>query len=181
MSPPTTVAYYDDGMGFDRESAVPNVVVVDPRFDHYKPLVASARLGKLNLHFRASAAEALKLTRRLQVDAWLVAPELEDCSGADFLELLQTRVGQARSALVETATPGSAQWQATQRQGENVGADDTLTPPITFGDLERLLGLPTDERAVLLPADASPAARSLATLPIGVSAAAVAIAVLMLG
>jgi len=181
MSPPTMVAYHEGGMEPMPEDAVPNVVVVDPQFEHYKPLAASARLGKLNLHFRSSGAEALKLARRLRIDAWLVAPELDDISGPDFLELLQSRLGQARLAIVESATPGSAQWQATQQRGDEAGADDILSPPITFRDLEQLLGLSTEERAVLLAADASPAARALVTLPIGVSAAAVAIAVLMLG
>lgn len=181
MSPPTMVAYHGDGRDSQPEDAVPNVVVVDPQFEHYKPLAASARLGKLNLHFRSSGAEALKLARRLQVDAWLVAPELDDISGQDFLELLQSRLGQARLAMVETATPGSTQWQATQRQAEEAGADGTLSPPITFRDLEQLLGMPTEARAMLLSNEVSPTARALVTLPVGVSAAAVAIAVLMLG
>lgn len=180
MSPPTMAAYHGDGMEPQPHDAVPNVVVVDPHFEHYKPLAASARLGKLNLHFRSSGAEALKLARRLNVDAWLVAPELDDISGQDFLELLGSRLGQARLAMVETAEPGSAKWQDTQRQSEESGAAGTLSPPITFRDLERLLGLPTEERAVLLSSETSPAARALVTLPIGVSAAAVAIAVLML-
>lgn len=181
MSPPTMVAYHCDGRDSQPEDAVPNVVVVDPQFEHYKPLAASARLGKLNLHFRSSGAEALKLSRRLQVDAWLVAPELDDISGQDFLDLLQSRLGQARLAMVETATPGSTQWQATQRQAEEAGADGTLSPPITFRDLEQLLGMPTEARAMLLSNEVSPTARALVTLPVGVSAAAVAIAVLMLG
>lgn len=181
MSPPTMVAFHEDGMNSLPEETVPNVVVVDPQFEHYSPLAASARLGKLNVHFRSSGAEALKLSRRLRVDAWLVAPELDDISGTDFLELLQARLGQARLAMVESAAPGSAQWQATQRQADEAGADDTLSPPITFRDLEQLLGLSTEERSVLLTADVSPAARALVTLPIGVSAAAVAVAVLMLG
>ncbi|MFM8435188.1 MAG: hypothetical protein ACKOBP_07570 [Planctomycetia bacterium] len=174
------VAYHGDGMEPQPHDAAPNVVVVDPNFEHYKPLAASARLGKLNLHFRSSGAEALKLARRLNVDAWLVAPELDDISGQDFLELLGPRLGQARLAMVDAATPGSAKWQATQRQSEEAGADGTLSPPITFRDLEKLLGVPTEERAVLLSSETSPAARALVTLPIGVSAAAVAIAVLML-
>jgi CheY-like chemotaxis protein len=181
MSPSTLVAFHEGGMGSLPEDTVPNVVVVDPQFEHYKPLAASARLGKLNLHFRSSGAEALKLSRRLRVDAWLVAPELDDISGRDFLELLQSRLGQARLAMVESAAPGSAQWQATQRQADDAGADDTLCPPITFRDLEQLLGLSTEERSVLLTADAATVARTVVTLPIGVSAAAVAVAVLMLG
>lgn len=180
MSPPTMVAYHDGALDSGPEDGVPNVVVVDPHFEHYKPLAASARLGKLNLHFRSSGADALRLARRLRIDAWLVAPELDDISGADFLELLQSRLGQSRLAMVEAASPGSAQWQATQRQADEASADATLSPPITFRDLEQLLGLSSEERAVLLSAESSPAARALVTLPIGVSAAAVAIAVLML-
>jgi len=175
------VAFHEGGMDSLPEDTVPNVVVVDPQFEHYKPLAASARLGKLNLHFRSSGAEALKLARRLRVDAWLVATELDDVSGADFVELLQSRPGQAKLAMVETAAAGPSDRQTTRVQAEEAGADGTLSPPITFRDLERLLGLSTEERSVLLTADASPAARALVTLPIGVSAAAVAIAVLMLG
>jgi response regulator RpfG family c-di-GMP phosphodiesterase len=175
------LAFHEGDMNSPAENTVPSVVVVDPQFEHYKPLAASARLGKLDLHFRSSGAEALKLARRLRVDAWLVASELDDVSGADFLELLQARLGDARLAMVESAAPGSAQGQAAQRQANEAGAGPTLSPPITFRDLERLLGLSTEERSVLLAADASPAARALVTLPIGVSAAAVAIAVLMLG
>lgn len=181
MSPPTMIALHEGGMDSLSEEMVPNVVVVDPQFEHYKLLAASARLGKLNLHFRSSGAEALKLARRLRVDAWLVAPELDDISGADFLEVLQSRLGRARLAIVESAAPGSAQWQSTQQKAAEAGANDTLSPPITFRDLEQLLGLSTEERPVLLTADASTTARSLLTLPIGASAAAVALAVLMLG
>ena len=79
--------------------AVPNVVVVDPHFEAYKPLAASARLGKLNLHFRSSGVDALKLARQRRVDAWLVALELDDMSGHDFLELLQTRLEGSKAEI----------------------------------------------------------------------------------
>lgn len=180
MSPPTLVAFDGESFGLEREDAVPSVVVVDPQFENYKPLAGSARQGKLKLHFRSSAADALKLARRLRVDAWLVAPELDDMSGPDFLELLQARFGEARVAMVEPATPGSARWEETQRQGGQAGAAGTLSPPITFGDLEQLLDLPTQERAVVLTPEAVATAKPLVTLPIAVSAAAVAMAVLML-
>ena len=54
-----------------------------------------------------------------------------------------------------------------------------LSQPITFHDLEQLLGLPTAERAKFV----SPAAkeRGFVTLPVGVGAAVIAIAVLMMG
>jgi hypothetical protein len=180
MSPPALLTYHDGDTDDRPEGHVPNVVVVDPRFDCYKPLAASARMGKLNVHFRSSGAEALKLARRLDVDAWLVAPELDDISGQDFIELLQARVGASRLAMVETAEPGSAAWENTAREAHQAGAAATLSPPITFRDLEHLLGVPAEQRGTIV-AGTKPAARAFATLPIGVSAAAVAIAVLMLG
>ena len=180
MSPPALLTYHDGDTDGQPEDQVPNVVVVDPRFDCYKPLAASARMGKLNVHFRSSGTEALKLARRFRVDAWLVAPELDDVSGHDFVELLRARVGSSRLAMVETAQPGSAQWDNTQRAAVESGADATFSPPITFRDLEQLLGLPVEERSVVFK-NTAPAARAFVTLPIGVSAAAVAIAVLMLG
>lgn len=180
MSPPALLTYHDGDADHRSEDQIPNVVVVDPRFDCYKPLAASARMGKLNVHFRSSGAEALKLARRFRVDAWLVAPELDDISGQDFIGLLQARVGASRLAMVETAEPGSATWESTARRADEAGAAATLLPPITLRDLEQVLGLPVEERGVVF-AEASPAARAFVTLPIGVSAAAVAIAVLMLG
>lgn len=180
MSPPALLAFHDGDTDDRPEHLVPNVVVVDPRFDCYKPLAASARMGKLQVYFRSSGTEALKLARRLRVDAWLVAPELDDISGQDFVELLQARVGGTCLAMVETAEPGSAAWKISAREAVEAGAAATLSPPITFRDLEHLLGLQAEERGMVF-AEASPAARALVTLPIGISAAAVAIAVLMLG
>lgn len=154
------------------ESAVPSVVVVDPRFDAYKTLAASARLGKITLHFRSSGAEAVKLARRLRVDAWLIAPDLEDMSGEDLVPLLQSQLaskghGDKKLAVVAPSGAGAA------------GADASLSHPITFQDLEDLLGRPAVERAqASLPAHS---AQSLLTLPVGVGAAAIAIVLLIMG
>ena len=177
MSPPALLTFHDGDTDDRSEGMVPNVVVVDPRFDSYKPLAASARQGKLNVHFRSSGAEAIKLARRMRVDAWLVAPELDDVSGQDFIDLLRSRMGSSRLAMVE---PGSARWLSTEREAAESNAHATLSPPITFRDLEHLLGLPAEERGVLF-AESSPLTRAFVTLPVGVSAAAVAVAVLMLG
>ncbi len=153
------------------EAAVPNVVVVDPRFEAYKQLADSARLGRINLHIRSSGAEAIKLARRRTVDAWLIAADLDDMSGHDLVELLRSRAGDAKLAMVET--DGSR-----HRAAEN-DADAVLAHPITLRDLEELLGLPVEERSKVFAA--SGMARALVTLPVGVGAAAVSIAVLLLG
>jgi len=165
------------------DEAIPSVVVVDPRFDAYKPLAASARLGKITLHFRASGAEAVKLARRLHVDAWLIAPDLEDMSGHDLVPLLQAQVSSggnsaSKVAVIDAAAPGSRQWSIAKDDAAAAGADTLLTPPITFADLEELLGLPTEERSKIVP---SAKGGAFVTLPVGVGAAVIAIAVLMMG
>lgn len=159
---------------------VPSVVVVDPRFDAYKPLAVSARLGKITLHFRSSGAEAVKLARRLKVDAWLIAPELDDMSGHDLVPLLQSQIttqDRGKMALVEESVPGSRPWALAEDEALAAGA--TILPhPITFAELEELLGLPSGERHDILPVSGT--ALAFVTLPT-VGAAVVAIAMLMIG
>lgn len=153
------------------KSAIPSVVVVDPLFDAYKALAASARLGKITLHFRSSGAEALKLARRLQVDAWLIAPELEDMAGEDLVPLLESQLASKGHGDKKLAVVAPSAARAT-------GGDAALSHPITFHDLEALLGSPADDRArASLPAHS---AQSLLTLPVGVGAAAIAIALLIM-
>lgn len=164
------------------EQSIPSVVVVDSRFDAYQPLAARAREGRLTLHFRSGGTDALKLARRLHVDAWLVASELDDMSGHDFVELLRAQrpgglsVG-SKLVMVDPAVPGGRHWQVAERESMASGADGLLSHPITFEDLERLLGLPVEERSRLLKL-ASGLSRALVALPVGVGAAAVAMAVL---
>lgn len=171
--------------GSDVGHGVPNVVVVDPRFDAYKQLASSARLGKIGLHFRSSGSDAIKLARRLEVDAWLIAPDLDDMSGHDLVQLLQERhsaAGEgetAKVAIVADAGTSGRRLTVAQQEAAGAGADSVLSHPITLRDLERLLGLPAEERSKVF-ADTG-AARAFITLPIGVGAAVVAIAVLMLG
>lgn len=158
---------------------VPNVVVVDPAFDSYKMLSASARAGKLLLHFRSSGADALKLARRHHVDAWLVAPDLDDMSGFDFIELLRAQHGLERSpgpkcvAMVGERSGDPTVWQALE-----AGADLTVTQPMTFRSLEQLLGMTHEQRRVSLPEHH--ASRSFLAVPIGVGAAIVSIAVILM-
>jgi hypothetical protein len=67
----------------------------------------------------------------------------------------------------------------SERDAIEAGADALIQHPITLRDLERLIGLPVEERSKVF-ADTG-AARAFITLPVGVGAAVVAIAVLMLG
>lgn len=168
----------------DNGQAVPSVVVVDPRFDAYKQLASSARLGRIGLHFRSSGADAIKLARRLRVDAWLIAPDLDDMSGHDLMQLLRERHdgadGEAgKVAIVAASGTAGRQKTLAEQEAVDAGADALIQHPITLRDLERLIGLPVEERSKVF-ADAG-AARAFITLPVGVGAAVVAIAVLMLG
>ena len=153
-----------------RPGRVPNVVVVDPHFEAYGDLVASSREGRIGLHLRASGAEAMRLARRLDVDAWIVAPDLDDMAGGDFVELLGPLRGEARVALV----------RSDRRSADELGVDTVLGEPISCADLEVLLGLPVAERGRRLAARGFTSG-SWAALPVSIGAAAVAIAVLMIG
>jgi CheY-like chemotaxis protein len=159
------------------DRTVPGVVVVDPRFDAYTSLAASARMGRLDLHFRSSGSAALKLADRLEVDAWLIASELDDMSGEDFVGLLQARRGDAKVAMVDAAAEGSRHFQLAEQAAREAGVDMVLSKPITVSDLEELLGLPIEERRLRVAAPG----RSWAAVPVSVGAAMIAIAVLMIG
>lgn len=157
-------------------SNVPSVVVVDPRFDAYKSLAASARLGKMTLHFRSSGAAALKLARRIKVDAWLIAPELDDMAGQDLVPLLEAALADADCGTAKVAFVGDS---GLVRSGATPAAEGPLSHPVTFAVLENLLGMAPEQRAKAV-AFAGPA-RAFVTLPVSVGAAVLAIVVLMMG
>lgn len=175
---------------------VPNVVVVDPRFDAYKSLAASARLGKLNLHFRSSGADAIKLSRKQPVDAWLIATDLDDMSGHDLVELLRSfnrsfnagqEVGQADEAQAQDSQPACkiavVQPATTPSNGVlELGAElSVLTPPITFQDLETLLGMKAGKQQSLLvaPRTDGKKTRSFFEVPVAVGAAIISVVVMI--
>ena len=163
-------------LGMD-EGRVPSIVVVDPMFTSYTDLAASARMGRLDLHFRSSGSSALKLVGRIPVDAWLVAPELDDMSGQDFVGLLESRRSGAKIAMVDVEAAGSRHSRLAQQAALEIGADAVLSKPITVADLEELLGLPIEERRRRFAVKG----REWAALPVSVGAAVIAIAVLMIG
>lgn len=150
---------------------VPNVVVVDPEFQAYGPLVAAARAGRLNLHLRATGSEALKLARRLAIDAWLVSADLEDMAGEDFINLLDAlpTSGSHTVAMIASAETAKA----------GIAASEMLHHPITADAVESLLRDASPQVTETTVSGRS-RVRTLLSLPVGVGAALVAIAALMI-
>jgi len=91
-------------------ATTPSVIVVDPRFDIYASLATAAREGKLDLHLRSSGTDAMRLARRIRVDAWLVAEELDNMAGHDFVELLAAHDGGGGAA-GKVAMVATVPWQ----------------------------------------------------------------------
>ena len=158
----------------DASSAI-NIVVIDPRFDAYQSLAAAAKLGRCSLHLRASGRAALHLLSRRRVEAVIVAAELEDMTGHDCVALLRAQHADA--------SPGArvpVVLMAAAAGGEHVaypagGCDAILSHPITIRDVEdqvRNRGRGAVGTPTLL--------RAMATLPVGVCAAAISIAALLL-
>ena len=164
--------------------STPNVVVLDPRFDDYQELAASAREGRILLHIRSSGAEGLAIAKRRSVDAWLVAADLDDMSGLDFVDLLRNQLeatkatdtegGAQRVAIISEVPGRPGHWEATEH-----GADHTMVKPISMSDLERFLEMTPAEREMILPG--RDLARSILTLPVSMGAAVASLAVIMLG
>lgn len=161
---------------------LPNIVVVDARFDAYKQLAQSERLGKLNLHFRASGAEAIRLARFQRVDAWLIATELDDMSGNDLVELLQRKSDSAgrqsdKIALISPKKTSLQQLARLKRGSLEIGADAVLSHPISLRDLEEILGVNDQGQQVRLAG----AMGSCIGLSVAVDAAFISIALLIVG
>jgi len=164
---------------FSTPDRIPNVVVVDPQFDSYGPLVESARDGLLDLHFRSRGRDALKLATRRTVDAWLVAADLDDMSGHDLVELLKGEATGSPIAMVIDGEFDGRRRTVAQQAAVEAGADLAVAHPISLVDLERLLGMTTEERAREF--ESQGVRRPFVTLPVGVGAAVIAVAVLMMG
>jgi len=114
----------------------------------------------------------------------LVAADLDDMSGLDFVELLRNQLeagkttdtegGQQRVAIVSEVPGRPGHWEATEH-----GADHSMVKPISMADLESFLEMTPAEREMILPG--RDLARSILTLPVNMGAAVVALAVVMLG
>jgi DNA-binding response OmpR family regulator len=159
---------------------VPDVVVVDPNFQLYAPLVAAARAGRLNLHLRASGAEAIKLARRLNIDAWLVSPELDDMAGEDFVCLLAALPNRSSHAVAMVAPSDTSKGSVAAGHRLQV----SLRHPISLDAVEAVLRSPaisTTATTADLTGSSTRRSGALLSLPIGVGAAMLAIAALMMG
>jgi CheY-like chemotaxis protein len=73
--------------------SIRSVIVVDPSFNSYRELAAEARQGRIDLHLRSSGSAALAMAGKVKPDAWIVAADLDDMSGNDFVELLRCQSG----------------------------------------------------------------------------------------
>lgn len=87
---------------------VRSVVIVDPAFDAYRDAAASIRGAGIDLHLRSGGADALRLAARRTVDVWIVAQDLDDMSGADFVSLLRGRHASAADVRVLTGPDACA-------------------------------------------------------------------------
>ena len=158
-------------------SAAINIVVVDPRFDAYQSLVTAAKLGRCSLHFRASGRAALHLLSKRRPEVVIVGEELDDMTGDDCVALLRAQHadaspgGEAPVVLMASAADGQCVG------GPVGGCDAMLSQPITISDVEDQVRIRRRGRGVVrIPA----LLRAMATLPVGVCAAAVSIAALLL-
>ena len=78
----------------------PTVCVVDPKTDDYQGWQSSAHSSGVQLHFVASADEALRLARTAAVDLWVVNTDLPGIAGAPLCSMLRQQSGQAAIYLV---------------------------------------------------------------------------------
>lgn len=158
-----------------------SVVVVDPRFDAYKPLASAAQHGLCTVHFRGSGAAALNLLSGHRADAVIVGAELDDMSGQDFVGLLGSRRFTAQQAanrpVVLMAEASDAPLMAAEH-GQLVSGAAVVRHPVLWRDIEnRVCGRTARGRAI---ARAALVMRVLNTLPFGASLAALAISALLL-
>jgi len=112
------------------DSAIRNVIVVDPSFGSYRELAAASREGRIELHMRASGLDALRLADHVEADAWIVAADLDDMSEIDFIEALRCRIGAA--APVCSSNP-------TAEMRSTIGELRLLPAPVTCDEVEALI------------------------------------------
>ncbi len=149
-------------------SAVLQIAVVDPRFDEHVELASQSREGMVELHFRSSGTDALRLARQRHFDAWLVAGELDDMSGRDFAALLRERIA---AGMTETTTLDAMRVMLIGSGTEGLPG---VSLPVTVESIRDAIAGPR-------PAAAGWWIGKVPVLPLGVTAAMMAIAMLVVG
>jgi len=155
-------------MPTDVTPAVLRIAVVDPRFDDHVDLASQAREGLVEIHFRSSGTDALRLARQRHFDAWLVAGELDDMSGRDFAALLRERIdaGMTETAAVEETR--------VMLIGSGSAGMPGVSLPVTVDSIREAIAGPQ-------PAASGWWNGKLTALPLGVTAAMMAIVMLVVG
>jgi DNA-binding response OmpR family regulator len=114
--------------------SIRSVIVVDPSFNSYRELAAEARQGRIDLHLRSSGSAALAMAGKVKPDAWIVAADLDDMSGNDFVELLRCQSGITGPVCFTTA--------ADVMQAALLGNDvQAIQASIGCDELERLIAV----------------------------------------
>jgi DNA-binding NarL/FixJ family response regulator len=72
------------------------VCVVDGRSDDYLEWQSAAATGLVDLHFAATAAEALRLVASAAFDLWVVNSDLPDIGGHELCAMLKAHRPNAR-------------------------------------------------------------------------------------
>ena len=142
-----------------------SVVVVDPAFEAYSDLAEGVREGRLNLHIRSSGRDALRLAGKVQADAWIVAADLDDMTGADFIELLRDRLGIGASLSLNHPVDDARTASGTVQ---------VLTGPVTCDELDALI-----DEALATPGSSGGVLARLFALPavgIGIATAVIVVA-----
>ena len=124
--------------------SIRSVIVVDPAFNSYRELAAEARQGRIDLHLRSSGSAALALAGKVKPDAWIVAADLDDMSGNDFVELLRGQSGITGPVCFTTAADVMQAAQASIGCDELVRliADTAIASPTKGQMLAKFLALP---------------------------------------
>ena len=70
---------------------IPTVCIVDPQADDYQGWDLLARANGLRLEILANADEALRFSRTVAVDLWVINTELPGLSGSELCSMLKSR------------------------------------------------------------------------------------------
>src|SRR5262245_9681845 len=70
---------------------MPTVCIVDPQLDDYQDWIRLAKARGIRLEMVDSAADALRLSRTIAVDLWVINTSLPCLSGYELCEMLESR------------------------------------------------------------------------------------------